>query len=62
MKNCQEFLALQVPALKTLVFGNLFKLFRLRHHIRTGSLPLGNKDENRLILLVIPNSKLPLRM
>ena len=47
--------------MKTLVSGNLFKLFGL--NITFASLPLGNKDEdkynNRLILLIIPNSKLP---
>ena len=30
--------------------------------IRTGSLPLGDKDDNRLILLIIPNGKLPVQM
>ena len=33
------------------------------HHIRTGSLPLGKKDEDKYDnLLIIPNSKLPVRM
>ena len=34
-------------------------------HIRTGGLPLGNKDEDKYdnrLLLIIPNSKLPVRM
>ena len=33
------------------------------HHIRAGSLPLGKKDEDKYDnLLIIPNSKLPVRM
>ena len=52
-------------AMKTLVFGNLFKLFRLaitfaRQVYRLGITMKTNID-NRLILLIIPNSKLPVR-
>ena len=37
-------------ALKALVLGNLFKVFRLDR--RTGSLPLGDKDEENMTIVL----------
>ena len=53
-------------ALKALVIGNLFKVFRLdiAHRLRTGSLPLTDKDDwrskydNLLILFIIIKGKM----
>ena len=33
--------------MKTLVFGKLIQAFYTFHHIRTGTLPLGNRDEDK---------------
>ena len=39
------------PALKALVLGNLFKVFRRHHTVRTESLPLGDKDEENMTIV-----------
>ena len=39
-----------LAALKALVLGNLFKVFRLDR--RTGSLPLGDKDEENMTIVL----------
>ena len=38
--------------MKTPVLGNLFKLFRFGHHIFTGGLPLGVKNEENLTIVL----------
>ena len=38
--------------MKTPVLGNLYKLFRFAHHIFTGSLPLGVKNEENMTIVL----------